>query len=155
MLSITDLSSPQELEKWYSVTNRQIDAAGAGHLLRGFYGGSLPKALNDMYPHHTWLPWRFSATSRGFWNSIDNRKQFLLWVSQQLSLDKTDLSAWFNVSKQQLDHLGGSGLLEIYGNSLLSLLKATFPEQDWDAVAPYNVSSRQSDFYTRLDQKTQ
>jgi hypothetical protein len=144
-LRISDVTSPPELEKWYSVTNRMIDAAGAGHALRSLYGGSLVRALRDIYPHHSWLPWKFSATGRGFWNDIENRKEFLSWAALQLGLDTSDPRSWYSVSSKQLEALGGSGLLESYGNSVLALLKSAYPDSDW-STAPLNVASRQNDY---------
>lgn len=121
------------MKLWYSVTNRQIDEAGAGHALRAIYGGSLVRALREVYPGHSWLPWRFSATSRGYWKHVQNRKEFLDWAARELGHDPVDLRIWSNgaVTKQQLDALGGSGLLESYANSVYSLAKSVYSEHDW------------------------
>jgi len=44
-----------------------------GHVVNTYYGGSLSKALNAIYPDAHLLPWMFRVTPLGFWKSFENR----------------------------------------------------------------------------------
>lgn len=57
------------LEHWYHVTARSFSQAGGGSVLHNYYGGSLPKLLEAVYPDYQWLPWRFNITAGTYWDS--------------------------------------------------------------------------------------
>ncbi len=51
----------KEFHDWYFVSTRQIAKYGGHSLLQRYYKGSLIRALQVMYPEHTWHSWRFSS----------------------------------------------------------------------------------------------
>jgi hypothetical protein len=51
----------QQMEEWYKVTQRDIDAKGCGLIRR--YGDSPAKLLQAVYPEYPWVSHRFNSKS--------------------------------------------------------------------------------------------
>lgn len=76
------------LNDWYHVTKDQIYAAGGAGLLH-YYNNSPIRMLQDLFPHNTWAPWKFSQVSQAFWTDKENIRQYFDWVvKQQLQLQQ-------------------------------------------------------------------
>jgi len=100
---------------------------GSGFLDK--YGGSFQRALDDLLPEHSWKPWLFGRVSTRYWSEPNHRKEFVLWLELELKLDSKD--EWYSVRMEEFIKRGGSGLLQLYSNSLDRLLIEVFPEHDW------------------------
>jgi hypothetical protein len=122
----------QSKEGWYPITRAKVveirsDAKSA---LR-YYAGSMSDALQAAYPEHEWLPWRFSRTRTGFWDSQDAQKRFFEWAASQLGVSSLD--DWYTISGVQIDRLGGKYLLEhYYHHSLPKAVATLYSEHKWD-----------------------
>src|SRR5689334_19327407 len=66
----------QQLEDWYSFDTKTIEQNGGKKLLTQ-NGGSISRLLQNVYPNHKWYPWKFAHVTRGFWNVIENQKEFM------------------------------------------------------------------------------
>eukprot|EP01027_Heterolobosea_sp_BB2_P018850 GEZU01026495.1.p1 GENE.GEZU01026495.1~~GEZU01026495.1.p1 ORF type:complete len:840 (+),score=185.05 GEZU01026495.1:594-3113(+) len=119
------------LDDWYSVTTQEVSKRGGRGLLNHFYGGSLVRALQSLYPDHPWQVWRFASVPKGFWEDRENHRRFFDHIAQELQLK--DLDGWYNVTAQQVAERGGGGLLRAYyGDSLCSAVQAIYPEHHWE-----------------------
>ena len=54
--------------------------------------------ITNTYPNYKWLPWKFSQTSKGYWDDTNNVKEYMNWLSEQLNI-KT-MEDWYNVSRE-------------------------------------------------------
>jgi hypothetical protein len=74
-------------------------------MLQRYYGGSLWKALNDAYPHHQFLAWKFDSRPRNFWSKLDNQRLFFDYAMKQLNLQS--MEDWYRVERKKIEELGG------------------------------------------------
>ena len=65
------------------------------------YSGNLLTALQDAYPHHTWMPWKFKNVPRGYWSNHDNVVTYMTWLSQ--TLGHTSKHDWYKVTRQMIE----------------------------------------------------
>jgi hypothetical protein len=116
-----------------------------GGLLALHYRDSLPTALKALYPSHEWLPWRFKHAPKGFWANQENRIAFFDWCGSQLGINHANLDAWYSIKRNQVEQLGGDGLLvNYYGHSLTTALADIYPDHRWDPARFLNSSSPSS-----------
>jgi len=67
----------------------------------------LQDVLVTLYPNHPWDRSQFGLRVRsGWWAKDSNRLEFLEGVAKRLEI--TDLSGWYDVSKQQMINMGGT-----------------------------------------------
>jgi hypothetical protein len=64
------------------------------------YNHSLYDGLRAIYPEHEWLPWRFKLQPAGFWESAQNRRNFLDWAMLQLKMK--NLNGWYDVTLKKV-----------------------------------------------------
>jgi len=50
------------------------------------FRGSTHAIVQDAFPKHEWLPWRFVQTPRKWWNVKTNQLQFIEWLRKQLGM---------------------------------------------------------------------
>jgi hypothetical protein len=93
------------------------------------YEGSLTKALQAVYPDHKWEPWQFAKVEDGFWDSIENQREFLASLHTPLGI--FELAQWYRVTAHELKANGGRGLLQRYNGSMRDMLLATYPRHPW------------------------
>ncbi len=63
-------------------------------------GGSLIRALKELYPDYDWKGWKFKKVSQNYWDSEENRKDFLDSMAKQFGIDPTTekgLDGWYNI----------------------------------------------------------
>eukprot|EP01027_Heterolobosea_sp_BB2_P001748 GEZU01002608.1.p1 GENE.GEZU01002608.1~~GEZU01002608.1.p1 ORF type:complete len:147 (+),score=13.18 GEZU01002608.1:184-624(+) len=77
----------ERFEDWYHARNEDIRRLGGKRLLDEQYGGSLLKALSNIYPSHEWLPWRFGLPN-GFWADAANQRSLFDWAGRKLGIWK-------------------------------------------------------------------
>lgn len=59
----------KSLDGFYKISSKDINHYGGQPLLEELYGGSITKALQSVYPNHSWFPWKFEGNlPRGFWD---------------------------------------------------------------------------------------
>ncbi len=76
----------------------------------------------------------------GYWKKIDNQRTFLETLAPKLSVNKR--SDWYNISVDRILKSGGSGLITKYNGSLISALRAIYPDtkwSDWKLGRPHHV----------------
>lgn len=70
----------------------------------------------------------FSLNS-GFWEDVANQRKYLDWLARQLNIK--DMDGWYKVTYKDMQTRKGSRLLQLYGYSVIKVLKAVYPEHDW------------------------
>jgi hypothetical protein len=123
------------LEEWYSVKRNShwaIDKLCRDSAM------SLEGLLRVTYPDHPWQPWRFPYVPHGYWEQLENQRSFLDWAIDQLSQEKVDpkdeskkLALWYGVEKLAVKNLGGTRLMNIYGDSLERTLGSVYPAHEF------------------------
>lgn len=73
-----------------------------------YYGNSLLRALQDVYPNHAWHGWLFTSRPRNYWLRFENQRMFFDWVFKELQLQH--MNDWYSVSPKQISKLGGAPL---------------------------------------------
>lgn len=93
------------------------------------------------YPEKQWHPWKFSdRIPKHFWQETRNqvpallnfltiKKSFLKYLQEILQL--RSIEDFYSVSKEDFEKNGGIGLLRLYDNSLLEVLKKNYPDYNW------------------------
>ena len=82
--------------------------------------------LQNGYLKHDWLAWKFKRLPFGYWNRIENRLEYIEWLSKELQIKKLD--DWMNVRREDFIKHGGIELLIQFDNSIIKLLKSIYPE---------------------------
>lgn len=136
------ISSP-DVSEYYSIRASVIRKRLANGLLSG--SPSVTDAIVSAYPEHNWIPWKFAVITSTMANS--SKTQFLTWASRQLCV--RSLEDWYTVSYRQLMELtadedgikrrvGAAAYLRLTDNSPSALIRAAFPEHQWD-LARFNA----------------
>src|SRR5690606_29523498 len=102
-----------DLSDWYNVSFDQIDSI-SGRNLSDLYGGSLRRALEQIYPEIQWNPWmfRFERLSPNYWKNQKNQRKFFDWLYKTLEL--RDPLDWYGIDKQVIYDRGGGGILNLH-----------------------------------------
>lgn len=123
-----------KFQDWYQISAEEVRRHGGSSLLSQF-GGSLKKTLAAVRAQSPWNPLEFKhapvtpPVSSGHWKDMTNQRNFFEKLAKQFNIKHwTD---WYNVSREDIQRNGGSGLLNHYANSHLQALEAIFPEHPW------------------------
>jgi hypothetical protein len=118
------------LDEFYNISTKTIQTFGATALLNSVYNSSLVEAFQAIYPYHQWLAWKFGQNVHtGFWDKIDNQRDFLNWLGGKLQFKHMD--DWYNVTWKQIKKNGGRGLLDKYGDSPSKLIISVYIQYPW------------------------
>lgn len=118
-----------QMEDWYSLKKKHFEECGGAGLLVGIYKGSPTAFLNTVFPNELWLPWKFTNTPQGFWNSAENARFFFDWMAQQKEFKSID--GFYSVSQNEYRQYGGMGLQRKFNGSRLEMLKFAYPCKEW------------------------
>ncbi len=69
---------------------------GGGGLLALNYKSSPYLLISTIFPEYEWLPWKFNQTPNGFWNDLNNQRQYVNWKGRQLGI--INLEDWYKVA---------------------------------------------------------
>jgi hypothetical protein len=114
-------------DDWYNVSKEDVIRNGFPMEERE----SLYKYLSISYPEIEWLPWRFSRVPDGYWDYLENRIRFFLWICNELRIKS--ISDWYGIQEGELERRGGRYLMRKYYNSnIYRALIDLFPNVSWD-----------------------
>ena len=102
------------LEDWYNVTQSTFrENYGSGLILSKRYNSSHVMFLQEVYKDEfIFYPWLFKNTTRGFWKSMKNRKEWMKYFSEKTGYDTPD--KLYSVSREEIKMMGGGSLLSHY-----------------------------------------
>ena len=125
-------------DDWYKLTAKDIRNKG-GYRLMQIYSGSLYKALQKIYPEHSWKLSEYDRVPVGYWTDVDIQKQFLESIFRELEMKTLD--DWYKVSTKEVRDRGGYRLMDLYSGSLMKALQLIYPQHKWDISKFSKVSN--------------
>lgn len=115
---------------WYNISKQDFHCNYGGGLIANYYRDSPQQAVLDYLPDHPWRGWLFRSTPQGFWQSKQNRMDYMDWLGETLGLKSLD--DWYHVSRSHFHtHRGGGMLANYYGDSVFRALKEYAPRKKW------------------------
>jgi hypothetical protein len=122
--------SETDFYRWYKVSTQAIYSQKGRPLLE-IYGNSVSEMLKGVFPEHLWDDEKFHHRPQQFWHSMENQRRFVDQIAIDLKYKPGDRSEFYKLSVSELIKRGGAGLLGIYGNSIIAVLKSVYPEYPW------------------------
>src|SRR5207237_587250 len=130
---------------WYNITQEDFMKNGGEILLETY--GSLSNLVRSLYPKPI-----------GYWNNMENQREFIDWLGKKLGYSKMD--DWYRVYTADILQNGGGRLLNLYGGSPIKLIQSIFKEHHWDVhklsrkpVGYWNNMENQREFMDWLGKK--
>ena len=76
----------KEMDNWYNITQGAMNTheKELWRYLKLWFNSSPSQALQTVYPEHDWMPWKFERAPQGFWEKLENHRQFFDWSGTQL-----------------------------------------------------------------------
>jgi len=111
--------NPFDAEKWYSVSRREIIAAGGISVLQ-YYDGSHIKALVKLYPELALKKGNFLTSKQG--------RKFFDAFAKSKNFNPLDAKMWYSVTSEEISRAGRRGLLRFYDGSHIRALVRLYPE---------------------------
>jgi len=102
----------QTAEDWYAVTQARFSENKGRGLLATYYHDSPQEAVAELFPEMEFVPWRFTSVKQRYWQCAENRRAYLRWLGQKLTLNGQQ--AWRRLTADSLRRNHGSGLLAYY-----------------------------------------
>jgi hypothetical protein len=122
----------QSLHRWYKVTQSQLLRHG-GIKLSSKHRYSISRLLITAFPEHKWSVDKFIKFPRkSLLSQPENQRAVMDYCGQQLGLKEGDFDGWYKLSLKSLQEVGGKPLLHHFEGNKLPLLRAAFPEHEWD-----------------------
>jgi hypothetical protein len=118
----------KNIDDWYKINSILINKNYGSGLIK-FYKGSPIMFLKEVFPQHKWLEWKFTQTTQGFWNKLENHILYVNYLSETLNYTKKE--DFYNLTNQIISDNYGGGLLMKYNGSPFLFLKKIFPEYNW------------------------
>jgi hypothetical protein len=114
--------------QWTNISKKEIEFYGGTSLLANF-GNSHIKALQFVYPTIPWLTQQYMIVPSRYWNDHNKHRAFFDWIADNLNI--TNYQQWYDITRSDIDELGGQGLLEYYDGLPYKALQSVYPEFEW------------------------
>lgn len=115
---------------WYTFKfSHLIDQIPGCSRLKQYHPYSI---LQMAYPDHTWHPWLFPVTPRGFWRSPESRRRYFDWLKEELGIG-SDWRGWYRVSGEDIRTNNGAKLLRYFNECAPLAIMDSYPEHSWEA----------------------
>jgi hypothetical protein len=118
-------------EDWYKVSTpleslpKQLKS-----IIRNF--GSWATAIPHFYPQFDWKIWQFRSVPVGFWEIIQNQRNFFDWIADCVNIQQQE--DWYEFTCNDIKAVATNRLLsQYYGSCLFKALSAVYPEFTWQA----------------------
>lgn len=113
---------------WYRLTNHDLAANEGASLVQ--YGYKTIDLIRELYPDETFYPWMFRQVSQGFFQSKQERIEYLRWLGNKLNF-KTE-SDWLTLKRKNFADHGGAPLFDqYYQGDMSKALQELFPDREW------------------------
>jgi len=139
----------KSMEEWYSISHEDLLANGGAGLL-AVHNGSSYSILRTVFPDIDWLPWKFQKTPTVFWESSDNQRQYMKWLSGVLKREEGVPEQWYSITREDIYSHYGRPLLSLYGDSPQRLLASLYPNSNF---LPWEFSKVPNNFW--IEEKNQ
>lgn len=135
-------------EQWYAVPGKKLRELLDHRLFFGYEDKAA--LLQSAYPEHPWELWRFTKVPAGFWEDLDNQRNFIESLAKNLNI--TQLDQWYEHTGDVVKENGGHALMKHYKNSPLQLLSTLYPNHRW---CPWLFSHIPRDFWDHIGNRRQ
>eukprot|EP00026_Physarum_polycephalum_P003064 Phypoly_transcript_03073.p1 GENE.Phypoly_transcript_03073~~Phypoly_transcript_03073.p1 ORF type:complete len:492 (+),score=39.24 Phypoly_transcript_03073:901-2376(+) len=132
--------SPLVVNNWYSISRKHIQQTKEGRTILVRYGGSLTRALQDLFPEITFNPILFSCAPRTYWQNTQNRKHFFETFALAHRFEPLVPTNWYCVGTSRIKSNGGASTMNYYRGNLAKALLHIFPDIGFDTL---KLNSRQ------------
>jgi hypothetical protein len=116
-------------DEWYQITLEALTLKGGIRVVE--YHKTVINLFTQLFPEHKWLRWKFRDSMGTFWNSMDNQREYLNWLYEELKLEG-GLAGWYKVMTQDVQAHDGATLLVEYKGSLSLLLMSVYSKHEWE-----------------------
>jgi hypothetical protein len=87
----------KELSDWYQISTDLIrDNKGSGLLPK--YDNSLQVLIKLIYPEYEWIPWKFNRVVGGYFDDINNQREYMNWLFKKL--EYKEMSDWYKITQK-------------------------------------------------------
>jgi len=123
---------PKYQDRWYQITQSDINEQGGSGLLQMHYQGSPYLLLKAAFPEMSWDPWKFKKTPQSAESDeIEYLTRILNYVRETIPLHSLD--DFHRVTESQLSSLKVKSILQRAGG-LEKALSKCFPDHSWKFV---------------------
>jgi hypothetical protein len=120
----------ETMEDWYKITSKSIIQNKGGGLLKKYYNNSPIIFCKTIFPEYEWLDWKFNFISRGYWDLVENRKKYAIWLGKELNFN--NMEDWYNITMQKICNNDGNSLMVLkYNSSPIQFLRDVFSQYEW------------------------
>jgi len=105
-----ELKLDTSLEDVYRITHRDVIEKGSRSLLTEY--GNIYEIAKLVYPAHPWKPWRFKHALTGWWDSMQNQRQFFNDFRQAYGY--TQFEDLYKLSIDEIRAAGGTYPIAMY-----------------------------------------
>lgn len=117
----------QRPEDWYQIRQSHFREHGGWMMLITYYKGSVIEAVRELYPDEDWLEWKFGRAPDDFWDDVQNRWRYLIWLGEKLGYEKPE--DWYGITKKSFMENHGYGFLySCYRNAPLEAVRDIYPQ---------------------------
>lgn len=113
-----------DVDSWYTITQRQVADFGGASMLRLCYQNSISRAVMDIYPDKNFKIWKFLNPHREWWTLPGVALEFASAFSAHKNL--ITLEDWYSVQAKEIEQFG-SGQLRVQ-----ELLAIAYPNHVWE-----------------------
>jgi len=121
-----------DMDNWYNISSDDIYKHGGGGFPMTFYNNSPTTALQELYPEHEWMWWRFNCAPHGLWEQAmkdpSQQRKIIYWLHEHLHIQ--NLEDWYRVSIHQVQKC----VRILTTRMLTQMLTSTFPVHKWDVA---------------------
>lgn len=124
----SDQRNMKRKEDWYNITTRDLLVNGGDGILVQ-YNNSISSMLTEVFPDHKWQIWRFQQVPKGFYDNLDNKRDYFDWLEDELEIK--ELSDWYRISLDQIAKIGPTTLFKKY-DGIANVVRKIYPDYNWD-----------------------
>eukprot|EP01125_Pyxidicula_operculata_P017279 TRINITY_DN6048_c0_g1_i1.p1 TRINITY_DN6048_c0_g1~~TRINITY_DN6048_c0_g1_i1.p1 ORF type:complete len:420 (-),score=48.57 TRINITY_DN6048_c0_g1_i1:135-1205(-) len=114
------------MDDWYRLKRSNFEGSTLGRRILKKHK-NIVQALQELFPERTWHPWKFNQVPRSFWKSVDNQREYIEWLYNELKYQNMD--DWYKLTGKDMAY--GRSLLDKYHGSPYIMLKTLYPDFDW------------------------
>lgn len=94
--------------------------------------GCVRRALQSIYPHHKWLPWKFTErVPSGYWDDPQSQRSYIEWLGEELKVRR--MEDWYSVTMKDAMKNGGATLVMTkYNGSPFEMISSILSEHKWE-----------------------
>eukprot|EP00026_Physarum_polycephalum_P001669 Phypoly_transcript_01671.p1 GENE.Phypoly_transcript_01671~~Phypoly_transcript_01671.p1 ORF type:complete len:1064 (+),score=159.93 Phypoly_transcript_01671:260-3193(+) len=118
--------SPNFASNWYSVDFDDIVKQAPGLVYR--FNGSIPMALDCVYPRIGIVKSKFNTSPKEYWGKRENQRKFFMYFAGMKGFDPLVPENWYPITTDEIREMGGKFILAYHNGAFVTSLSHAFPE---------------------------